>query len=131
MPSDSGPRSIAALEMAERVGDRGALVEALRARQFACSGPEGAEERLALGDRLLALGLDGDDDATLWGHLWRFDAYAQIGEIGGGRPRRWTPSKRSPRACAARSCAGTPCARGPRSTRRRAGSPRRWPPASG
>ena len=81
MPADSGPRSIAALEMAERVGDRGALVEALRARQFACSGPEGAEERLALGDRLLALGFDGDDDATLWGHLWRFDAYAQMGEI--------------------------------------------------
>jgi DNA-binding CsgD family transcriptional regulator len=81
MPEDSAVRSMAALEMAERVGDRRALVEALRARQFACSGPEGAEERLGLGDRLLAIGLDGDDDATLWGHLWRFDAYAQLGEM--------------------------------------------------
>ena len=41
MPADSGPRSIAALEMAERVGDRGALVEALRARQFALQRPGG------------------------------------------------------------------------------------------
>jgi tetratricopeptide (TPR) repeat protein len=81
MPGDSGPRSLAALEMAERVGDRRALVEALRARQFACSGPDGTEERLALGNRLLALGVDGDDDAILWGRLWRFDAYAQLGDM--------------------------------------------------
>jgi DNA-binding NarL/FixJ family response regulator len=67
--------------MAERVGDRRALIEALRARQFVCGGPDGAEERLALGDRLVALGLDGDDDALMWGHLWRFDACAQIGDL--------------------------------------------------
>jgi len=81
MPGDSGPRSLAALQMAERVGDRRAVVEALRARQFACSGPDGTEERLALGNRLLALGVDGDDDAILWGRLWRFDAYAQLGDM--------------------------------------------------
>jgi DNA-binding NarL/FixJ family response regulator len=78
---DAGSRSLSALEMAERVGDRRALVEALRARQFACSGPEGADERLALGGRLLALGVDGDDDALLWGRLWRFDAHAQLGDM--------------------------------------------------
>lgn len=78
---DAGPRSLAALEMAERTGDRRALVEALRARQFALSSPSGAEERLSLGTRLLAIGEDGDDDALLWGRLWRFDAYAQIGDL--------------------------------------------------
>lgn len=78
---DAGPRSLAAVEMAERTGDRRALVEALRARQFALSAPSGAEERLALGTRLLALGDYGDDDALLWGRLWRFDAYAQIGDL--------------------------------------------------
>ncbi|GAB3850190.1 hypothetical protein GCM10027610_074760 [Dactylosporangium cerinum] len=79
--ADAGPRSLAAVEMAERTGDRRALVEALRARQFALSSPAGAEERLALGTRLLALGADGDDDALLWGRLWRFDAYAQLGDL--------------------------------------------------
>jgi DNA-binding CsgD family transcriptional regulator len=80
LPADAPSR--AALAMAERVGDRRAIVEALRARQIACGGPEGAEERVALGDRLLAIGRAADgDDATLWGHLWRFDAYCQLGEL--------------------------------------------------
>jgi DNA-binding CsgD family transcriptional regulator/tetratricopeptide (TPR) repeat protein len=78
--------SAEALAMAERVGDRHALREALRARQIALSGPDGAGQRLALGDRLVALGRDGgdgtsDDDAVLWGLLWRFDALAQLGDI--------------------------------------------------
>lgn len=79
--ADAGPRSLAAVEMAERIGDRRALVEALRARQFAVSSPAGAEERLSLGTRLLTIGQDGDDDALLWGRLWRFDAYAQLGDL--------------------------------------------------
>jgi DNA-binding CsgD family transcriptional regulator/tetratricopeptide (TPR) repeat protein len=80
--SDSpDPPSKEALAMAERVGDRRAIVEALRARQIACSGPDGAEDRIELGDRLLAMGRDGDDDAALWGHLWRFDAYCQLGHL--------------------------------------------------
>ena len=79
--SDAGPQSLAALAMAEQVNDRRALVVALRARQFACGGPEGAEDRLALGTRLLGLGADGDTDALLWGRLWRFDAYAQLGDL--------------------------------------------------
>ncbi|WP_163506718.1 ATP-binding protein [Fodinicola acaciae] len=76
--ADAESQSAAALEMAERVGDRRALAEALRARQFACSGPDRVTERLALGDRMLAL---EDDDCLLWGRLWRFDAYAQLGRL--------------------------------------------------
>src|SRR6266498_475196 len=80
-PEESRSRSAEALAMAERVGDRRALREALRARQMALSGPDGAAERLAPGDRLVALGGDSDDDAVLWGRLWRFDALAQLGEL--------------------------------------------------
>ena len=79
----AGPLSAQALAMAERVGDRRALVEALRARQIARSGPDGVADRLALGDRMIAAGeRDGDDDAVLWGRLWRFDALSQLGRIG-------------------------------------------------
>ena len=74
--------SASALAMAERVGDRRAMVAALRARQIARSGPDGASDRLVLGDRMLAVGaVDGDDDAVLWGRLWRFDALAQLGDV--------------------------------------------------
>jgi tetratricopeptide (TPR) repeat protein len=79
--AEAEPQSAEALAMAERVGDRQAVVEALRARQIACSGPEGVEERLALGNRLLAIGHEGADDAVLWGRLWRFEAFAQLGDI--------------------------------------------------
>jgi len=83
VPEQSRERSAEALAMAERVGDRHALREALRARQMALSGPDGVAQRLALGDRLVALGGDSDDDAELWGRLWRFDALAQLGELDG------------------------------------------------
>jgi DNA-binding CsgD family transcriptional regulator len=94
-------RADEALAIAERVGDRRALREALRAKQMARSGPDGAADRLALGDRLVALGtgaesirvgVDGrsassrvgsDDDDVLWGRLWRFDALAQLGDLDG------------------------------------------------
>ncbi len=81
VPEQSRVRSAEALAMAERVGDRHALREALRARQMALSGPDGAAQRLALGDRLVAFGGDSDDDAVLWGRLWRFDALAQLGDL--------------------------------------------------
>jgi DNA-binding CsgD family transcriptional regulator len=80
---DADARSAEALAMAERVGDRRSLREALRARQMARSGPDGASDRLALGDRLVALGGDTDHDAVLWGRLWRFDALAQLGDLTG------------------------------------------------
>jgi tetratricopeptide (TPR) repeat protein len=78
---DDRARSAEALAMAERVGDRRAIREALRARQMAMSGPDGAAERIALGDRMVALGADGDDETVLWGRLWRFDGLAQLGDL--------------------------------------------------
>jgi AAA ATPase domain len=71
-----------ALAMAERLGDPRALRSALRARQLARGGPEGAPDRVELGARMLALGVaDGDDEAVLWGRLWRADAFAQLGQV--------------------------------------------------
>ncbi|MFC4942976.1 ATP-binding protein [Pseudonocardia sp. GCM10023141] len=74
--------SARALAMAERVGDAVALASALRARQLASAGAEGNAERLVVGGRMLALGVDtGDPDTTMWGHLWRFDAVLQAGRV--------------------------------------------------
>lgn len=84
--ADARPRAADALTMAERTGDRRAIIEALRASQIAHSGPDGACHRLALGDRLLAIAAESSgsaDGARLWGHLWRFDALAQLGNIDG------------------------------------------------
>lgn len=69
-----------ALDVAEGCGDGAALVAALRARQMACSGPDGVEERIALADRLLAVTAAGDE-ARLWAHLWRIDAHVERGEL--------------------------------------------------
>jgi DNA-binding CsgD family transcriptional regulator len=79
--TDVGPMSADALAMAERIGDRLALREALRARQMALSGPDGVHDRLALGGRLLEFAGSADDDAQLWARLWRFDAFAQLGDL--------------------------------------------------
>jgi DNA-binding CsgD family transcriptional regulator/tetratricopeptide (TPR) repeat protein len=71
-----------AFAMAERTGDARAVRSALRARQIVRAGPDGVHDRLALGDRLLRLGIAaGDDDGVLWGRLWRFDALCQLGRI--------------------------------------------------
>jgi DNA-binding CsgD family transcriptional regulator/tetratricopeptide (TPR) repeat protein len=79
---EAGPLSEQALAMAERLGDPQALRSALRARQVARGGPEGASDRVVLGSRMLALGLaDGDDEAIMWGRLWRADAFAQLGRV--------------------------------------------------
>ena len=79
---EAGPLSEQALAMAERLGDPRALRSALRARQVARGGPDGALDRVSLGSRMLALGLaDGDDEAILWGRLWRVDAFAQLGRV--------------------------------------------------
>jgi DNA-binding CsgD family transcriptional regulator len=80
--AEADERSALALAMAERVGDRRAVLESLRARQMALAGPGGAADRLAIGDRMLAEGQrGGDHDAALWGRLWRFDALAQLGSL--------------------------------------------------
>ena len=79
---EAGPLSGQALAMAERIADPQALRSALRARQVARGGPDGVRDRVELGARMLALGVaDGDDDAVLWGRLWRLDAFAQLGRI--------------------------------------------------
>ena len=79
---EAGPLSEQALAMAERTGDPQALRSALRARQQARGGPDGVLDRVELGTRMLALGVaDSDDDAVLWGRLWRVDAFAQLGRI--------------------------------------------------
>lgn len=70
--------SAEALAMAERLADPAALYTALRARQLARSGPDGAEERLHLGDRMLAI---AGAEPALWGRLWRFDALVQLGRV--------------------------------------------------
>ena len=71
----------AALEMADRLDDPVALSGALRARQLARSGPDGAYDRLRFGERMVGLAPDTGDPAALWGRLWRFDAFVQLGRI--------------------------------------------------
>lgn len=79
---DPGRVSAEALAMAERLDDGQVLRSALRSRQMARSGPDGVTERLELGNRMLALGkADDDDDTTLWGRLWRFDALVMLGRL--------------------------------------------------
>jgi hypothetical protein len=53
---EAEPASRAALAEAERLGDPDALVEAIRARHFVCSGPDGVAERLRLGSLMIELG---------------------------------------------------------------------------
>ncbi|HKN50963.1 MAG TPA: LuxR C-terminal-related transcriptional regulator, partial [Amycolatopsis sp.] len=46
------------------------------------SGPDGVHERLELAERMFELGqAEHDDDTTLWGWLWRFDAFMMLGRL--------------------------------------------------
>lgn len=77
-----GDLSASALNMADRTNDPEALGSALRARQLARSSADGVYERLDLADRMAALSTrTGDVRSTMWGHLWRFDALVQLGDI--------------------------------------------------
>jgi predicted ATPase len=70
----AGAASAEALHLAERCGDRAAVVAALRARQLVCSGPDGLGERTELAERILALGRAGaESHAQMWAHLWQID----------------------------------------------------------
>ena len=71
----------AALAMAERLGEPEPLVAVLSARQHLNSGPEGNAERLAIGNRMIALAPSAGDWVGLWGHRWRFDALMQLGRV--------------------------------------------------
>lgn len=71
-----------ALTLAEAAGSPAALVSALRARQMACSGPEGVGDRLAVAERMLTFAAERSDSwAGLWGRLWRIEASCQLGAI--------------------------------------------------
>ncbi len=79
---EAEPASRAALAEAERLGDPDALVEAIRARHFVCSGPDGVAERLRLGSLMIDLARDPQRAmAALWGRLWRIDAALQLGNM--------------------------------------------------
>lgn len=75
-----------AITLAERSGDRAALVAALHARQLATAGPDRLDERASLAERILVVGRQAptDAEAQLWGHLWRIDVAFERGELAAG-----------------------------------------------
>ena len=74
--------SQSALNIAEQNGDRDALVDALRARQLARSGPEGSGDRAVLAARMLEAGREaGSAWVEMWGRLWRIDTLFEAGRL--------------------------------------------------
>ncbi|WP_232295381.1 AAA family ATPase [Parafrankia sp. EUN1f] len=75
-------QSTEALTLARRCGDDHALTDALRARQEACPGPAGREERLGLATEMLALSRRTNSARTaMWGELWRIEALVESGQL--------------------------------------------------
>jgi DNA-binding CsgD family transcriptional regulator/tetratricopeptide (TPR) repeat protein len=71
-----------ALAAADAAADPVALVDALRARQLACSGPEGLAERSVLAGRMLeAASSLGSVWMEMWGRLWRIDTLFETGQL--------------------------------------------------
>ena len=71
-----------ALKAAEASGDPQALLDALRARQLACSAPEGVAERTRLAQRMLETAArTGSAWAEMWGRLWRIDTLFETGQL--------------------------------------------------
>jgi len=71
-----------ALTAAEATGDPAALVDALRARQLACSAPGGLAERIVLAGRMLeAADALGSAWAEMWGRMWRIDTLFETGQL--------------------------------------------------
>ncbi|HEY3716673.1 MAG TPA: AAA family ATPase [Jatrophihabitantaceae bacterium] len=76
------PISQEAMQLAERTGDRVALVDAVHARHNLSTGPDGVTERLDLAKRLREIGdVPERPDSPLWGHVWRIDASMQLGAM--------------------------------------------------
>ena len=74
--------SDAAEKAAGRADDPLASVAAVRARQMTSFGPQHAEERLALADRMGEAGRAlGDPSITQWEPLWRIDALLELGRL--------------------------------------------------
>ncbi len=73
-----------ALEMAERVGDPGALGHALAAWCDVISGPDHVDERLAAADRIIATGRgSGNTELELLGRRFRVVALLERGDLAG------------------------------------------------
>ncbi len=71
-----------ALRLARASGDDQALVGALRARQEACPGPAGRDERLRIGTEMIELARRSDSPRTaMWGELWRIEALVESGRL--------------------------------------------------
>ena len=78
----AGEVSRAALTAADALHDPIALVDALRARQLACCGPEGVAERVVLAGRMIeAADALGSAWAEMWGRLWRIDTLFETGQL--------------------------------------------------
>ena len=72
----------AAMEEAGRTDDPLAAAAAARARQMIRFGPEHAEERLLLAERIGEAGRTaGDPSITQWEALWRIDALLELGRV--------------------------------------------------
>jgi hypothetical protein len=72
----------AAIEMARRVGDRGALAYVLDATPYAISGPDNLDERLALAEELTRLaGEIGDVRLAAEAHGWKASHHLELGDI--------------------------------------------------
>ena len=78
----AGKVSRDALAAAGSAADPVALVDALRARQLACSAPEGIAERAVLASRMLeAADTVGSAWLEMWGRLWRIDTLFETGQL--------------------------------------------------
>jgi len=78
----AGETSRQALDLAESVGDPAVVVEALRARQLACSAPDGSAERALLAVRMLEMAeLLRNVTVEMWGRLWRIDRLFETGQL--------------------------------------------------
>jgi DNA-binding CsgD family transcriptional regulator len=78
----AGKVSRDALAAAEAAADPVALVDALRARQLACSASDGLAERTVLADRMLeAADALGSAWVEMWGRLWRIDTLFETGQL--------------------------------------------------
>jgi DNA-binding CsgD family transcriptional regulator len=78
----AGQVSRDALAAAGSAGDPVALVDALRARQLACSAPDGVAERAVLASRMLeAADAAGSAWLEMWGRLWRIDTLFETGQL--------------------------------------------------
>jgi DNA-binding CsgD family transcriptional regulator len=79
-PADEASRE--ALDATELSGDPDALVDALRARQLARSGPEGSAQRAVIAARMLDAAREtGSAWVEMWGRLWRIDTLFEAGQL--------------------------------------------------